>query len=214
MQLQTITPRWTSCIVAATGPSLTEEVAAACQGQNIIAVNDAYRRLPFAQVVYACDARWWKHHDGCKKFAGEKWSSHGDARYNNKIRTAEIYGVNLVSGRKADGFSLNESVIHYGENSGFQAINLAILFGCTTIVLVGFDMNGKSHFFGDHPESFSKSVRYERFIPHFIKAASKLPAHIKILNATPGSSLNCFPKKTLPDCLSEIAAQQQIVNVA
>lgn len=203
----TIEPRggWQSCIVAATGPSLTPAVAAACHG-TVIAVNDAYRLLSGADVLYACDAKWWDVHGGCRDFAGERWSSH-EAGNNDKLACAERYGLSLVAGAADEGFSLSPERIHYGSNSGFQAINLAILFGATRIALVGFDMHtpaGRKHFFGDHPAGLVNNGNYERFIPAFERAAAKLPAHIRIINCTPGSALRCFPMADLAAVFDDI----------
>lgn len=123
-----ISPRWSGIIVvAATGPSLTKEVAELCRGHHCIAVNDAYKLFPFAEVLYACDAPWWKAHNGCPDFLGEKWSSHDNGN-NEKRPTAERFGLHLVNGKRQDGFSLDPSFISYGGNSGFQATNLAIHF--------------------------------------------------------------------------------------
>ena len=137
-------------IVAAPGPSLTQEVADRCKGIRTIVVQDAWRLMPWADVLYGCDAKWWDVHNGCPDFAGEKWSTHDDGT-NSKLDVARKYGVSLVAGKAADGFSLNSTVIHYGSNSGHQAVNLAILMGAVRVVLVGFDMrkvDGKSPFLG------------------------------------------------------------------
>lgn len=213
MIAERIEPRWESCIVAATGPSLTAGVAEACKGHNIIAVNDAYRLMPFADVLYACDEKWWDVHGGCQGFRGEKWSSHGDesgpsAPQNSKTSAADRYGLRLVRGWDREGFSLDSRYIHYGSNSGFQAINLAILFGAKRILLVGFDMtahSGKKHFFGDHPAGLINNANYERFIPQFERAAKLLPDGIEVINCTKGSSLRCFPMMELSDALSVAA---------
>lgn len=202
--------RWLSCVVAASGPSLTADVAVACRGETVLAVNDAYRLFPAAAVLYACDEKWWDAHSGCPDFLGEKWSSHGSAPrdgkegHNDKLGCAERYGLNLVQGYDREGFSLDPACIHYGSNSGFQAINLAILFGALRILLVGFDMSarGKSHFFGEHPEGLIRNSNYERFVPQFERAARRLPSDIEIINCTPGSALRCFPMMDLEDALS------------
>lgn len=204
VECEVVEPRWSGlCIVAATGPSLTPEIADACRGHRIVAVNDAYRLLPFADVLYACDRKWIEHHEGCSEFRGEKWSSH-QPRCNEKLDVAGKYGWRLVQGQTAHGFSIDPAVIHYGRNSGFQAINLAILFGAIRIVLVGFDMrtvNGSTHFFGDHPDEIKNGPMYGSFIPHFERAAKQMPAGIEILNCTPGSALKCFPEAHLGDAL-------------
>lgn len=189
-------------IVAATGPSLTQEVAGALQNRTVLAINDAWRLIPWAEVLYACDEAWWNVHNGCSDFKGEKWSSHGDG-HNEKMACAERFGLNLVRGDHHDTFSLNPEKIHYGSNSGFQGINLAILFGAKRVVLVGFDMrvNGKRHFFGDHPAGLSNQTDYTTWVPQFANAAKKLTG-VEIVNATPGSALTCFKMMGLDDALS------------
>jgi hypothetical protein len=209
--LPSIEPRFggQTVVVAGSGPSLTAGVAAACRGVPVIAVNDAYRLFPDAVLLYACDADWWDVHGGCPDFAGEKWSSHsvGPKRDDNdKREVARKYGLTLIEGRAAEGFSLDPSIIHYGSNSGFQAVNLAILFGATRIVLVGFDMraiNGRRHFFGDHPTRLRNRSGYASFVRAFERAAKTLPANTKIINAAPDSSLKCFLKMELQDALTK-----------
>jgi len=208
---QKINRRWdgSPCIVAATGPSLTAEVAATCRllDARTIAVNDAYRLLPWADVLYACDAAWWEAHAGCTEFAGEKWSSH-QAPLNLKEDTAARFGLDLVSGNDSAGFSTNPHRIHYGGNSGFQAINLAILWGCGPILLVGFDqreVDGKKHFFGDHVGEALTNENPSRFLSAYQLAAKKLPPGVSIINCTPASALKCFRQERLEDALAMVA---------
>jgi hypothetical protein len=203
-------------IVAASGPSLDQSQADRARESCLptIAVNDAYRLLPFAEVLYACDSAWWRVHKGAPDFEGEKWSSHGTSgrtRHNDKFADAEAYGLNLIKGQDGTGFSLDPDIIHYGSNGGFQAVNMAGHFigwsGC--IVLIGFNLgavNGQAHFFGKHPKGLRNTANYQNFIEAFERAAKKLPPGITILNATPNSALKCFPKVNLDDALESIAA--------
>jgi len=201
--LERIVPRWSQCVVAATGPSLTPAVAAQCVGQHVVAVNDAYRLFPAADVLYACDPDWWELHQGCPGFAGEKWSSHDPLNNNDKLATAQRFGLRLVGGRDGEGFSFDPKAVHYGSNSGFQAINLALLMGVRRVLLVGFDMHSRAgrHFFGDHPEPLSNYMRFETLVPTFRRAAALLPPDRQIINCTPGSALDCFPALSLEEAL-------------
>ncbi len=205
-----VEPRgWTHCVVAAPGPSLTEEVAARCRGLHVIAVNRAYLRVPWADVLYVGDRDLIEAFDGFQDFTGEKWTAH-EPRLNNKALVAERYGFNLVAGpRQVDepGFSLNPARIHYGNSSGFQAINLAILFGATEIRLVGFDMrtpqpSQRRHFHEDYPDPTMNQSTYEHFLPAFYLAARSLPEHIHIVNCTAGSALRCFPMGELEEAVA------------
>lgn len=178
-----------------------------CRGYPVVAVNDACRLLPFANVLYGCDVAWWRHHQGVPGFAGERWSSHGHAAFDDKRVAAKLLGLNLVRGRDLEGFSRGNDVIHYGGNSGFQALNLALhLIGWRgRIALVGFDMrmvDGRRHFFGEHPESLRSTTKgYKKWLGSFEVAAASLPGGVEIVNCTPGSALTCFPNRRLADVL-------------
>jgi hypothetical protein len=188
-------------IVAAPGPSLAS-LADKCHGFPVIAVQDAWRLVPWADVMYGCDARWWLHHQGVPEFAGEKWSSHTNAEVNDKREVHERFGIKIVYGEDARGFSRDPKKIHYGSNSGFQAINLAILMGAETIALVGFDwrqVGGQTHFFGEHPAGFFKP-NFETFAPEMDYAAKTLTG-VQVYNCTPGSALHSFESRSLDDCI-------------
>lgn len=207
-------PRDWNCpvIVAASGPSLSDEVAWECRKARwfrdwrIVAVNDAWRKLQRADVLYACDAGWWKIHNGAPEFAGERWTTaegNSSSASNYKGDLPAEWRLNLVRGKHACTFSRDPFVIHYGRNSGFQAINLAILRGATRVVLVGFDMrrvDGKAHFFGEHPDGLCRNTKYENFVSAFDQAAKE--CKVPIYNATPGSALKCWPKVDLVEVLA------------
>lgn len=211
--LQKIRPRWSDvCVVAASGPSLNEATARACSGFPVLAVNDAWRLFPSAEVLYACDGSWWDVHGGVPAFNGERWSSQGDRAHNDKRVVAERYGLQLVRGRDEEGFSTDPDVIHYGDNSGFQGVNLALHFmgWRGRVVLVGFDMrmvDGSRHFFGEHPQGLRQTgPGYSIWPQKFARAAALLPAGIEIVNATPGSALTCFPMMKLEEAIDAVTA--------
>lgn len=222
-QLQKISPTWAgeSCFVAAPGPSLTADVVhrvrmARWQDKwRVVVVSDAYRLMPWADALYSVDNSWWEYHQGAKGFIGEKWACHEqdpnprEIHGNDKRDLAKRFGINLVRGMDGDEFSTDPRIVRYGSNSGFQAVNLAMHFGCTRLVLVGFDMRhveGKSHFFGDHPKGLQTSPddAYRGFAKRFARAAAVLPSKFTILNATPGSALECFPKVSLDEVLKDV----------
>lgn len=199
---------WGRCIVAATGPSLTEQVAADCrslqtEGFKVLAINDAWRRLPFADVLYTTDRGWWDVH-GDIAFKGERWASQAaNLSIDDDKRSwgrCEELRIQLVTARDGDTFSLVPGEIHYGNNSGFAGVNLALQFGAKEILLVGFDMHragGQEHFFGDHPAPLHNGSDFTPFIRAFSNAAKSLPSDVEIVNCTPGSALRCFPFGTL-----------------
>jgi hypothetical protein len=201
--------RWHNrpCIVAASGPSLDADAVTAClqarlRGYAIAVVNDAYRKIYFAHVLYSSDRSWWRHYKGCRDCASERWTGGGI-----NFDVAKEYGLSIVNGRDGDTFSLNPSMIHFGANSGFALINLALLFGANPIVLVGFNMktvDDQRHFFGDHPKELDNSGNFAAWVPFFDNAAKRLPEDRVILNATPNSALNCFKRINLEDLKRDV----------
>jgi hypothetical protein len=193
-----------TCIVAATGASLTSDIAEQCRGQWVIAVNDAYRLLPFARTLYAADVEWWQVHNGCPDFAGEKLTCSLEGRVDHKgrRRLCKQYGLSTIPGKRGAGFALDGKHIHFGSNSTFQAVNVALLRGAGVVIIVGLDLHG-SHFFGKHPKPLRDSGRHDMFIRRF-REARNINKNLHIINATPGSALSgCYPIMTLAEALSE-----------
>lgn len=173
--------------IFATGPSLPRllepwrEVVA---GRLRIAVNDAYKLMPEAEVLFAIDASWWKLHKGVRGFAGAK-IGYGDIGYPDVI---------ALQGSGVTGYDPRMGWIRHGGNSGFGAIHLAAQLGAKLITLVGFDMrrvDGKAHYFGDHAH---KPKPQQPDFPRWINAIKLLAKElagrgIEVVNATPGSAL-------------------------
>lgn len=185
-----------TAVCIASGSSLTQEDVDYCKGKaKIYVVNDVYKLAPWADVLYACDFEWWHHHKGAPEFQGEKWTANRNASYNFLLNHIEV-------NHKAV-FSTRQGVLASGGNSGFQALNLAVLQGADEVILLGYDMQlgvqGKRHFFGNHPGGMNKKSDYTKWIKHFEMAKSKIPA--KIINCTPYTALNCFKKAKLRDIL-------------
>lgn len=144
--------------------------------------------------LYAADYHWWAHHiaDIARDFEGRCWSCD-----RNWQTPAEAWGVEqLHILTAAPGLSVTPGTIHGGRNSGYQAINLALLLGATEVVLLGFDMmahSGKSHFFGDHPEKFRANTNYQRFLADYDRMKPEQHG-LTVLNASRVTSLECFPR--------------------
>jgi len=150
--------------------------------------------------MYACDDHWWDRYHGeiQRDFTGELWTQ--------SDRCAKKYGINLWQGQSAAG--LGREKIHFGNNSGYQAINLAYLLGAKSIILLGFDMKrqvGKTHFFGDHPyhkqgQGPNDSVM-QRWCKNFMALAHDLSAEgVQVYNATRETALKAFELKDLELC--------------
>ncbi len=183
------------------GPSLTQQDVDRLKGKaRVIAVNDAFKLCPWADVLYACDMKWWMyHHEAAVAFAGLKVTLDEDAPRKWPV----IKGVKNT-GRV--GLETDPTGVRTGINGGYQAINLAYHFGAKRILLLGYDMRlvkGKRHWFGDHPPGLNPMANYAKtMLPNFPSLAKPLKlAGVEVINCTPGSALTVWPLSKLEDVL-------------
>jgi hypothetical protein len=160
----------------------------------VIVVNDNYKLAPWADVLYAADPDWWDLHQGVHSFKG--------LRLTQDAGAARRWRLNYIESIDRQGFSLEPGRIHRGDNSGFQAVNIAVLASCSPIVLLGFDMKmgAKRHWFGDHPGALNKASPYQLFASAFNEAAQRHP-DLEILNATRETALECYPRVKLREVI-------------
>jgi hypothetical protein len=158
--------------------------------------------LPKADVIYACDPHFFeaKRADGTPYI--EQMRRHGAELWTQDARAAQKHGLFWISGTHEAG--LGREKIHFGGNSGYQAVCLAALWGVKTIVLLGFDFavgpQGESHWFGDHPKNqgFHNPVEFKSWIKNFATLARDLDdAGVDVYNASRNTGLTCFVRTTI-----------------
>lgn len=196
--------RWPGHEVAilASGSSLNQAQCDAVrrwQGdkRHVIVINTTFRMYPTADVLYACDWTWWKVHraEVEKDFRGQLWTQDKKA--------LEIVGMHFVESSPNPGLGKRPGVIHQGQNSGYQALNLAYQAGVKRMALLGFDMHGQ-HWHGDHPSGLPnpKPHLFAAWVKNFDRLATDLAAEgVDVVNCSPGTALECFKKATIEDAL-------------
>lgn len=189
-------------VIVGSGPSLTAAQVEACRGREangqrvrVIAVNNGYQIAPFADVLYFCDDKWWQwHHKHLAQWPGLIARLDGGHFDFGDARIKVLRNTGQHKGLCAERNGLNT-----GQNSGYQAINLAVHLGAALILLLGFDMKGvlegrsvRTHWHKDHPGGTNASV-YDQMRPHFESLVAPLSAlGVGIVNCTPGSAIDCF----------------------
>lgn len=162
------------------------------RGQRIIAVNNAFKKAPFADVCYFKDFHWFQQEgngDNLQNFGGLTVTSCNRFRQSSWVYVLKTGDRNVVE--------LRPERICHSSNAGCEATNLGIKFGGTKIILLGFDMqeiDGKANFHDEHDRKVSPHIYEHQFIPSF-KAVKKHieNRNIEVINATPGSALTLFP---------------------
>lgn len=163
---------------------------------RVIVVNDNWRRIPNADVLYAADVKWWNHYVNevrASGFAGELWTICPDA--------ARIHDLCFIKGRGGKGLSKNPHLLHTHSNGGAQALGLAYHFGGEPILLVGYDMqhtDGKAHWFGKHPEGWGNADGCGEWVTGYDEIQADLKAEgIPIFNCSIETAIRTIPRAPL-----------------
>lgn len=184
-------------IIVACGPSLRRKDTEALRHAGVtVAVNCAVFFAPWAKILFAADAVWWRYYiskvvwfKGCRVSRSYRASNVQQWRGKNWPRT--------------------------GGNSGHMAIQYAVDDGARNIVLLGFDQfktEGKAHFHADHPRVTQKGARTNMANAGGIAAWPRLMTKtsidlkqrgIRVINLSRQTALRCFPRLTVKEFLEE-----------
>lgn len=168
---------------------------------HVIAINESFRLVPWCEIVYGCDHAWWQLHKGLPEFKGLKLSHDQIACREYKLQRVQIEVVG-----SNDLLVERPSYVGAGGASGFQALNLAVQFGATGIMMIGMDCNldKGAHWHGRHPSPLNNPCQsnVNRWIKAFDGAAARIKAlGVDVVNCSPTSNLTSYPKMTIPQAL-------------
>jgi len=177
--------------IVAGGPSLRGYNWNRLKGKRVIAVNRAYETIPWAEVIYFSDLRFFEWHENAllnhkaKKITGSRLEHPDVERYK-------------ITGQK--GLDLKPGHLKSGNNSGYAAINLAIHLKAKIIILLGFDMQFDeqgTHWHNGHKIA-NRERQFSKMIPYFDSIKPALDeAGITVINACINSRIEVFPKVPL-----------------
>jgi hypothetical protein len=191
-----VPPEWVgeTAFLLAGGPSLRDFDCTVLRGAGrVIAINHSYRLAPWADVLYFCDLSWWRQHE---LEVRELFQGRYIVTLENRID-----GVKTLRNFGVSGLETDPSGLRTGNNSGYQAINLAYHFGARRIVLLGYDMrvspDGRTHWHGGYTGYSADTYRglfSSHMAPYFDTLVQPLrDAGVEVVNATPDSALRCWP---------------------
>jgi len=211
-----------TAIVVGTGPSLTPELLQRCNdlrregAVRIFGANRAWEVVE-CDVVHGCNHQfwdlWWPK--GLGEYPAEKWTTRLELR-------GKYAGLNYIEERWADGLSTDPSYIHAHHGTGPQLVNIAYLYGCSKLILIGWDMTfgpkrdpsdqrrtyiGKRRYLGEDPLTADHwpMTGPEGQLEGLIREMETIHPEdygIQIINATAGSAMRCFPMMSFDDALA------------
>lgn len=182
--------------------STYSEYLAPLHTKNVVGTNIAFMLGSWVSVFYFCDRTFFRvHREKILAFPNLKVTCVSSLDRN---LLPETLNIKRLKRDYRPGLSFKPDTICWNHNSGAAAINFAILAGAKRILLLGFDMNpqdGRTHW---HNAYSSNTLRasFNRFLSKYpALAADAKKNKIEILNISPNSALDCFPKMELKDVL-------------
>lgn len=163
-----------------------------------VGCNDAYQLGPsVCTICMFSDLNWYQQHlkRGIKEFPNPVITN------QSSLHESEIENV-LTMERSSNGPS--RTALGWGGNTGYSAINLALILGARRVFLLGFDMKRVKRKTNWHDQNVGvpNDASYHRFIQGFeqsVELFAKVFPEREIINITPDSELNVFPKADLDD---------------
>jgi len=188
------------------GPSIADTPLDLIHDYRSIGVNYAFALGDWVDVCWFGDARFHrKHRKELLAFPG-LIATCCPALYRKGERGVQVppAGVRVIrkSPSRVIGIDSDPRFVCWNKNSGASAINLAVHFGASRIILLGFDMrqsvDGRNNYHSAHDSNPPATVYERRFLPVFPRIRADLDAlGVECLNATPGTQLHEFPKVDL-----------------
>lgn len=204
-------------VILGNGPSLTAADVAYCRGRaKVIAVNDTIALAPWADLLYASDARWWQRHHGMRvdhvdKHTGLQYRAYDGPRYSllhgvSSALQGEIsatWQIGLIWRSGEEGLDLNPGKVCTGRHSGYTAINVAVHLGAIRVVLLGFDVSRdaqeRDHWFAEPSRIPSQYAEWQRCWPSIV--APLKAAGVEVINCSRRTALKVFPCRPLEEAL-------------
>jgi hypothetical protein len=194
--------------IIAGGPSLGGFDFSKLRNKTCIAINKAIFVLPRAHILWWSDTRFYKmfqeeidNHSALYKVTGLTKTQ--SLQYPDDVYKYRFTGHG--------GYDEREECLKDGNNSGYASLHLAMKLGARKIILLGYDFKKdgeQTHWHEGHTDERGKSIAvgprtYEdKMLPYFISLQQKaIEVGTEIINASPNSKLELWPKKELEDVL-------------
>ena len=192
-----------TCYIVGGGYSLASFDWSLLNDKFVIAINNAYMKLPNAQILYCTDPPWIQDHlKELENFKGLKWQ--GVLHLNKPVKLPVIDKQWHLTG--TNGLETKPNSMRHGSNSAYAALNMAAVhLGFKKIYLLGLDMKWgtfgqkeKSHWHSvDRPHKrLDGEAVYKKMIDNFKtikKPLLDMGVEVISINTPEGTDLKEFP---------------------
>jgi hypothetical protein len=175
---------------------IADTLAAGQSGAKLLAVNTAYRFIPYQiDAILGADQKWWSWHP-----EAVSWPN----TMKFCLQPTPYPEVTTIPWTTGIGLDLTPGQVRGGGHGGYAAINLAVHLGAKRIVLLGYDLaparNGVDHCHAPHPDGSHLHYEHRRAIyKTLMEPLTRLG--ITILNASRRTAIPDIPRVTLEEAL-------------
>lgn len=188
------------------GPSLRgRDMSGLRKRGRVLAVNRAFELIP-CDAVFSLDLTFIKNRRRELEMAARR--SEVILAVPDDYSDGLVAGATYVKRIQGKGVSFDPRAIINGLNSGYGAVNVAILKRALRIYLLGFDLvapaTGEPGHWHDGYDwnNGSSRIYYSRWAQRFDEIArdvDMLGGTVQIINANPSSAIRCFPFTSYED---------------
>lgn len=167
----------------------------------VVAINDWFRYIPGADIVFTADGAWLgKRAEELKRFHGIRVA----AVPADVPAVSQIDPIERLERCHNVAASIDSNLIHCSHNSGFGATNFAGTRKPKQMVLIGFDLNGVGHGHRGYEWRNRFGVeQYPAWAQAFAVLAQPLAARgIDVVNVNAQSAIRCFRFQSLQELLA------------
>jgi len=174
-------PRWDEVWIVARGPSARRFNLQRIRDKQILGVNTFVLATEVPAAICSADWRWiGSHRNLLSRYEGERYFA---VSLETHPECAGIPGAVYLRRGRGQGISETPDTLCLGGNSGYAALNLAVLKGATDIHLIGYDMDPKD------------GEKYWQWAPLFRDMLPQLDRlGVRVTNHNPNSFIDAFPK--------------------
>lgn len=201
-----------SATIVGGGPSLRGfDLSRLFGKRNIIAVNAAFRFVPFADAVFSEDLRF------IERFGNELQLFQGKVIWHclkgiDPERGLKVCPniITLRERRDDKYWSTSFDSLSFSSNSVVGAINLAEILGCNPIYILGVDCRAEGlmieNFHSAYPQEWSvgamQALNWKSDFENWVAPNCKAKV-VNVINPAYESALECWEKMTLEDYLDK-----------
>ncbi len=184
------------------GPSLKNFDWELLVDKNVLSINRAFQKVPWAMATFWTDSRFYKWYaKELKRFKGVKIA----------CRWSQLYTDDVIFARSTGGNGIDDYPYHIraGNNSGYAALNVAFHLGAKKIYLLGYDMSSSdkqgTHWHSGYVTAHNHDIYERAMIKDFSRVNEAYRKKgINVYNANLDSAMSFVEKCSIEDAVKDL----------